>query len=265
MGVADDPYRAPIAGWSSRRAPSIPEELLLLVDSVWGRRVADRDRPLLLQTVGRPLAAGRLIALVLAGRVAVGSTGRGLRRREVLLVRDVSPTGDSLLDDDLERIAGSKLRSYGYWIDHPAKGSAVACWDRLVERSLVRRDDMSDASRYVADANALAATTERIRAVLAEPERADLREVALVTLLAHSKTIGALQHQTERTPVGLVERYLAKRRNEKLGRRAIGNYKRFVVPLLGEDQRNWAIEAADAIDWIAQHAAPESGWFDGGG
>jgi hypothetical protein len=44
MGVADDPYRAPIAGRSSRSALTIPEELMLLQYRVWERGLARKWR-----------------------------------------------------------------------------------------------------------------------------------------------------------------------------------------------------------------------------
>jgi hypothetical protein len=255
MGVADDPYRAPIAGRSSRSALTIPEELMLLQYRVWERGL------------GKEMAAGGLIERVLARRVTIGPVpGRYRRRRDVILVTDAAATGDALLDDDLERIAASKPRFYSYWIDHPAKRSTLAYWDRLVARSLIRSDDLSDARPHVADANAVAATRERIRAVLAGSERADLRDVALVALLAHSKNMDGLFDKTKRSPAEFARRYEAQRRDEKLGRKAIDNYKRSVESAaeLGEDERNWTIAAAESIERIAQHTAPEGGWFEGG-
>src|SRR4051794_40672345 len=164
MGVADDPYRATIAGRSSRSTLTIPEELVLLQHAVWER------------VLGKEMAAGGLIELVLARRVTIGSVpGRYRRRRDVILVTDAAATGDALLDGDLERIAASKPRSYSYWIDHPAKRLTLAYWDRIVARSLIRSDGPSNPHPlrpHVADTNAVAATRERIRAVLAGPERA---------------------------------------------------------------------------------------------
>jgi hypothetical protein len=266
MGVADDPNRETVAGWPSRPALTIPEELMLVQQGVWGR-IGKAHREILGLFLAKEMAAGSLIELVLERRVTIGSVGRYLLRRgDAILVADAAPTGDALLDDDLRRIAGSKTRSYGYWIDHPAKGTEAAYWDRLVERSLIRPDDLSDAPTYVADANAVAATTEQIRAVLAGPETADLRAIALVSLLAHGKRLGALLHQTKRTPAGLARGHLARRREEKRGRQAIENYKRFVesAPELDEDERNWAVAAANSIELIALHTTPD-GWFEGGG
>jgi hypothetical protein len=54
-------------------------------------------------------------------------------------------------------------------------------------------DDLnSDAPRYVPDREAVAGVTGRLRAPLAEPETADLRDPALVTPLVRTQSLGPL-------------------------------------------------------------------------
>ena len=138
-----------------------------------------------------------------------------------------------------------------------AKGSEAAYWDRLIATSLLRPDTPSGhAARHVADADAVAAVTDRIRAVLAQPEDADLRDVALVTLLAHTQSLLVLHDRGKVSPSGFVRGYRAQRRDGRLARQALDKYKRFAQSAAGAgpDQPRWATAASDAIGRIAMAA-----------
>jgi hypothetical protein len=194
---------------------TIPEEVLLLHGALWPKRayaLADQQ-----------LAAARLIELVLADRVTVQSHRQHLLVRDNIVVTHTTPTGDALLDEVLKRIAGADLRSCAYWIKRVAKGSEAAYWDRLTANSLLRPDPLSgDAARHMADVDAVAAVTDRIGAVLAQPQAADLRDAALVTLLAHTQSLFGLLHEPGKlTPSGFVRGYRAQQRDDRMARRAL--------------------------------------------
>jgi hypothetical protein len=230
---------------------TIPEEMLLLNGAWWPKRPG-------YALLDQPLAAARLIELVLARRVSVDSGRRQLLARDDVVVTQPTPTGDALLDEVLERLAAADVRSCTYWIKRMAKGSEAAHWDRLVATSLLRLDTLSgDAARHVADADAVAAVRDRIRAVLAQPEAADVRDVALVTLLAHTQSLFALLHDpAELSPSGLVRGYRAHRRDDRLARQALDMYMRLAGSVAGPgpDQPRWAMAAANAIGRIAMAA-----------
>jgi hypothetical protein len=75
-----------------------------------------------------PLAAARLIELVLANRVSVEPRRRDLLARDDIVVTEATPTGDALLDEVLERLAAADVHSCPYWIKRVAKGSEAAYW-----------------------------------------------------------------------------------------------------------------------------------------
>lgn len=236
---------------------TIPEELLLLHAALLDRMPA-RPRRDAHPLANEPLAAGRLIELVLARRLTVEFRRRHLLARDDVVVSDATPTGDALLDEVVERVAAADANTCSYWIKRGAKGSEAAYWDRLVARSLLRPDSESgDVDRSAADTDAVAAVIARIRAVLDEPERSGLRDVALVTLLAHTQSVFGLLHEVESTPSGLVRGYRAQRRDDRRAREALDKYKSFTAAAAGSGpgEQGWALAAADAIARIAQAAA----------
>jgi hypothetical protein len=134
----------------------------------------------------------RLIELVLTKRVAVESRGRSLLARDVITVTNPTPTGDPLLDEVLERIDAAKEHGCPYWVERlDKKGTEIAYWERLVDKSLLQA---GDTDKRIADPDAVAAIKQRIAAVLADPPSADIRGVALVTLLARGEGLFSAIH-----------------------------------------------------------------------
>jgi hypothetical protein len=234
---------------------SIPEELLLLRAAFMGTAAARPKRDFH-ALANEPLAAGRLIELVLAERVTVESRRHRLLWREDVVATQATPTGDALLDDVLERLAAADVHPCVYWIKHVAEGSEAAYWDRLVAKSLLRPDTLgSDARRHVANTDAVAAVTQRIRAVLAEPGAASLRDVALVTLLAHTQSLfGLLNDAGKLSPAGLVRGYRAQQRDDRRARQALDEYERSARSAAGPGSAQPATAAAQSIARIAKAA-----------
>jgi hypothetical protein len=235
---------------------TIPEELLLLRAALMGAAAARPKRDLY-ALANEPLAAGRLIELVLAERITVQSTRHRLLWREDVVATQATPTGDVLLDDVLERLAAADVRPCTYWIKHMAQGSEAAYWDRLIAKSLLRPDTLgTDASRHVADRDAVTALTDRIRAVLAQPEVAGLHDVALVTLLAQTQSLFGLLNDAGRlTPSGVVRGYRAQRHGDRRARQVLDEYEHSARSAAGTESDQRATAAAGAIGCIAKAAA----------
>jgi hypothetical protein len=139
----------------------------------------------------------------------------------------------------------------------PTTASAIATgryWDRLIAKSLLRPDALgSDASRHVPDMDAVTAVTDRIRAVLAQPEAAGLRDVALVTLLAHTQSLfGLLNDLGKLTPLGFVRGYRTQKRDDRRARQALDEYERFAGSAAGPGSAQPATAAAHSIACIAR-------------
>ena len=215
---------------------TLPEELLLL-----RAKGLSRPRHALSATVDRPLAAARLVELLLGGRIRVDIRRRGPVLTDAVHVIDPSPTGDPLLDDVVHRMASEGTRSCSYWLRQASKGAEMAYWDRLVSRSLLRPAGL-DAEPLVPDTAAVAATTARIRSVLADSVGADLRSLALVSLLVHTGSLFGVLHDLDPSPAGLVRGYRDQRRTE----RAIDAYRRAA---------GTARDTPDAIERLAALAA----------
>ncbi|HZN89003.1 MAG TPA: GPP34 family phosphoprotein [Thermoleophilaceae bacterium] len=232
---------------------TIPEEALLAQARPFGRDLPDPQ----IWLREEPLAAGRLIELILSRRIAAGSTRGRLLYRETVRVVDATPTGDPLLDETLESVGADDRRTCAHWVKRLANGSRDAYLDRLVKRSLLRRDERgSDPKQYVADADALAAIIERIRAVLEQPPAADLRDAALVTLLGYAGALFPILNELRWNPSALIGDWLARRQLDQAGRRAIELYTNRAAG-------DWELAAADGIRMIAFEAEPE-GWTGGG-
>src|SRR4051794_26209016 len=149
---------------------TLPEELLLLRVSVG--EAMSRPTGEFFSMAKQPLAAARLIELVLVKRIAVTFRRRYLLSSDVVAVLDATPTGDALLDDALQRIATPDARSCSYWVKHTARGAEVAYWDRLVENALLRPDRISVGAPWEAvHADTLSALAERVRSAITEPGR----------------------------------------------------------------------------------------------
>jgi hypothetical protein len=204
---------------------TLPEDLALLYAAPVRSEITARLRKLL--QVGRQparvLAAASLIELVLAGRVTVESRRQRLLRTDVVLVTNGAATGDAHLDEVLRRIAESDERSCAYWISKLSKASRDVYDDRLVARSLVG-PATTPGDGPVADAEAVRAVRDRLRAVLAHSQAVEPREVALVMLLAHTGHLSILLDDPEWIARGAVEAAKATRRDERLGRDAADVY-----------------------------------------
>jgi hypothetical protein len=236
---------------------TIPEELLLL-NAALLQTAAARPKRSLLGLTNEPLAAGRLIELVLTERLIVEYGRHRLLWRDDIVLIDATPTGDPLLDDVLERLAAATdVRTCTHWIKHVAPGSEAAYWDRLVAEALLRPDPQSsDASPTVADADAVAAVTDRIRDVLAQPQAAGLRDVALVTLLAHTQSLFGFLHDAGKlSPAGIVRGLRAQRHDDRRGRQVLDEYERFVRSAAEPGSDPPVTVAADSIRHIARAAA----------
>lgn len=234
---------------------TIPEELLLLHTSLLGN-MSVRSLRATYALVNKPLAAARLIELVLVGRLTVESGRKRLLARDDVVVRDATTTGDDLLDEVLERLTATDLHGCTYWIKQFAEGAGAAYEDRLVAKALVRSDISGTADRHVADADAVSSVTARIRMVVAQPATADLRDVSLVELLAQTQSLFGLLHDAESRPAGPVRGLRAQRRSDRLAREALDQYKKS-VPLAATstpEERNSTIAAATAVGRIAAAA-----------
>ena len=215
-------------------ALTLPEELLLL--RVSGGEARSRPASGFTSTANRPLAAARLIDLILAKRIAVTFRRKRLLWSDAVAVLDATPTGDALLDDVLQLIATADARSCSSWVKRTAKGAEVAYWDRLVEKALLRPDQISfDAPWDAVHADTLAAITERVRCAITEPGRADLRDVALATLAFHTQSLFFVLHRLQRSPAGLARNYMANRREKRLAWDALDSYKRSLTSHAGLD------------------------------
>jgi Golgi phosphoprotein 3 (GPP34) len=173
---------------------SLPEEVLLVaraVESETGR--ADTvDR-------GRELAGAGLLELVLAGRITVtpGPLGR------VRIVRR-APTGDADLDAmlvELERV-GPERRLLD-WVAALSFGLEAAYGKRLLDRGLVHAGAVRtgllgrEQSRLVTAMERAGVTYEHVVVAVSEPASADLRTVALGSLLGHTGLLGRLLRRVD--------------------------------------------------------------------
>jgi Golgi phosphoprotein 3 (GPP34) len=231
---------------------TLPEELLLLRVSVDNARFGPTGE--FFSTANRPLAAARVIELILAKHIAVTCRRRRLLSSDAVAVLDATPTGDALLDDVLRLMATPDARSCSYWVKRTAKGAEVAYLDRLVEKALFRPDHSSfDAPWEAVHADTLSAIAERVRSAITEPRRADLRDVALATLAVHTQSLFEVLHRLQRSPAGLARSYMAYRRDEGLALDALGSYKQSCTSHAGltEADRKWAQSAVDGIERLA--------------
>jgi hypothetical protein len=242
---------------------TIPEEVMLVETRVFDARIAVRKYDSVFSAPNQTLAAGSLIELVLTGRIALEHAPRNPSGNETILVLDAAPTGDGILDAMLKRVVEGKARSSGYWVKHLAKGAGEAYWDRLIARSLLRPDALGrDPQSYRADEGAVAAISVRMRAVLDHRPPVDLRDAALVTLLAYARrTLSPLVRNWfwSWNPVALIREHRMRGREDFLGRASIAEYKGWLESDAGGDvdRRDRAMAAADAILSIASAARAE--------
>lgn len=103
------------------------------------------------------------------------------------------------------------------------------------------------------DADTLAALAHRIRSAIDEPDRADLRDLALVTLVVHTQSLFGVLHGVQWSPAGLARGYMTRRREDGLALDALDTYKRFLraQPGPADVDPHWAETAADGISRLA--------------
>jgi len=117
----------------------------------------------------------------------------GLKDNQRLELIDPAPTGDALLDKALQTLsAAQKEHKYGYWIDvlsqKPEKIHRRLA-NRLVEKGLVTQEDdrllwvIPYASSPDPNASAKVGMKNRIRALVLASAQAELREIALLSLV----------------------------------------------------------------------------------
>lgn len=173
--------------------------LLLLVDDVTGRVGADTTR------LDVALAGAVLLELATAGRVAVEDEGPHAGR---LVVRDASPTGDTVLDDALGRIAGrSRPARPKDALSTLAKGLRPALLERLVGQGIVRAEQgrilgVFPVHRWPAVDSAHEDATRRGLHDVMTGRAPTQREAALVSLL----------HALDQVPKVLAQEGVDKRR-----------------------------------------------------
>lgn len=176
---------------------------------------------------------------------------------DVICVTDPEPTGDSLLDEVLERIDAAKEHGCSYWVDHlDRKGTEIGYWERLVDKSLL---EAGHKDKRVAAPDSVAAIKQRIAAVLADPQTADLRGIALVTLLARSEGLFNAIHGQDASVRQVLFRPKSDKRDQRTAENAVDLFSAATESAVGldDDQRRWAITAAHGIDLIAR--TPRSG------
>lgn len=129
------------------------------------------------------LAGGLLADLVLQGKLVT--------EEDTITVSDKSPTGDDLLDETLEKIASAKKpHRTSHWISVlPSKNLPARIAERLVVKDILRMEE----KRYLwvipfqaypqQDASAKYWLKQHLRAVVLANEKADPRDVALLSLL----------------------------------------------------------------------------------
>ncbi len=112
----------------------VEDLLLLLTDDESGAAAADSTK------LSYALAGAVLLELSLAGRVDVAGQGEAQKLGRIV-IRDSSPTGDSVLDEGLARLSRREGKKPRDVIRHLTSGLRAEVYGRLVARGIVRRDE----------------------------------------------------------------------------------------------------------------------------
>ena len=157
---------------------SLPEELLLLaLDDVKG--VIVHKTPLKYAVVG-----AILMDLALANRVDTDV--------ENLMVVNAQPTGDSILDEALQRIISSgEVKTIGYWLVNLSRDSRTLeeqLLQRLMEKGILKKEEhkilwVFSQRRYPQHDEEEQEVKTRIRSIVLSEEIPDPRDVVLVSLI----------------------------------------------------------------------------------
>src|SRR3712207_6526525 len=131
------------------------------------------------------LGGALLLELTLLGKIDVED--------DRVVVRDATPTGDTVVDAALARIAEDKPRKAKAWVSKLAKGTREKVMAQLVAQGVVRREEgrvllVFPRTRYPA-ANGVEPVAEtearqRMHAAVAGPGEVDPRTAALCSLVA---------------------------------------------------------------------------------
>jgi hypothetical protein len=108
--------------------------LLLLLNDMSGKALTDKTR------LDLALAGAVLLDLTTLGRVDVAADGEQVKAGR-LVVRDVSTTGDDVLDEGLRRIEASRPKKPEGVLPALVKGLRERLLERLVERGIVRAEE----------------------------------------------------------------------------------------------------------------------------
>jgi hypothetical protein len=156
---------------------TLPEELLLIAyNDTTGRQESG------IAELGCGLAGAVLVELALPGRVDIVE--------EHVRAVDTTPTGDSVLDTVLQRIATEKKpRKPDWWVGKLNSGIQDSLLDRLVDRGVLSRQrrkvlGLFPVRRYpTLDAGVESAARSRLQSVVVHGTQPDARTAALAALL----------------------------------------------------------------------------------
>jgi hypothetical protein len=156
--------------------------LLLLTDDETGRLVASSTE------IEPALAGALLIELTLRGRVDVAGPGQDVKEGR-LVVHDATPTGDPLLDEALEKLAGLAGKKPGAAIGKLGGKLRPRLLERLVEKGILRQEKgtvfwlFPDSRWPAADAAHEREVRSRIESDLRNGLAGDERTGSLIALL----------------------------------------------------------------------------------
>ncbi len=176
--------------------------LLLLTDDDTGKLATSGTQ------VDVALGGALLIELTLAERVEItGPEDRGRQGR--LVVKDPSPTGDSMLDEALATVARKEGRKPQNVVSALGKRARIRLYERLVERGLLGADErrilgIFPSRRWLSrDAGHKTAVRAGLAAALRQGTTTDARTGALVSLLLALK---AVHKAVDLASIGLTKR-----------------------------------------------------------
>jgi hypothetical protein len=157
--------------------------LLLLTDDETGKHIVDGS------SLDLALAGANLVELARAGKVDVAGEGESVRRDRII-VRDASPTGDPLLDETLGRCAEKQGKKPASVLQSLAKGVRKTLLARLADRGVLRADEhrvlgIFPTTRWPAvDSRHETQVRELLTSALVQGTTPDQRTASLIALLS---------------------------------------------------------------------------------
>lgn len=158
------------------------EILLLLTDDGLGRRVVDSAR------LDLVLAGALLLDLAVLARVGVAAPGEPIKAGR-LVVRDLRPVGDPVLDQALSLISAAGPKKPEVVLPKLRKGLRPALYVRLVDRGILRCEERKTFGIFrslrwpAVDSRHEVQVRARLREVLVLGRTPVEREVAIISLL----------------------------------------------------------------------------------